>query len=63
MKLAEEFVRVLGCGMSHESKLRTVRQIQADALRYAANLSGEERDAFLLALADKLDPQKPHPKP
>lgn len=43
--------------------IATIKKIQADALRYAANMSGETRDAFLLALADKLDPQPPHLKP
>lgn len=40
-----------------------VESVQADALRYAANLSGDSKDMFLLALADQLDPQPPHPKP
>jgi len=33
-----------------------VRKIQAEALRFAANLSGELHRRYVLELADKLDP-------
>ena len=35
--------------------IRTVRRIQADALRYAADMSGDERGEFLHQKADELD--------
>ena len=40
-----------------------VRQIQADAIRWATNLTGDLHRLICLEKADELDPPKPHPKP
>ncbi len=61
MNAAEDWAAIM-LGDIYENTL-LARRIQADCLRYAANMSGEERETFLLELADKLDPQPPHPKP
>ncbi len=68
MKRAEEWAALdpafcVDSDCTSEELVAFIRKVQADGLRYAANLSGDERDAFLLALADKLDPQPAHPKP
>ncbi len=43
--------------------IATIKKIQADALRYAANMSGDGKNIVLLAMAEELDPQPPHLKP
>lgn len=60
MRKAEEWLSYFDSHSELEfaRMLVVVRQIQADGLRYAANLSGEERTTFLLKLADELDPPK-----
>jgi hypothetical protein len=56
MKTAEAWIAVLND--NRQSWTVTVRQIQADALRYAANLSGLSHRTYILARADELDPPK-----
>ncbi len=68
MKLAETWAHDValeeGWGNDQEwAEVIFIRKVQADALRYAANLSGEQRDTFLLALADQLDPSLPKLEP
>ena len=58
MKEAEDWQVNLVCSQSHWDRLVLIRAIQADALRWAANLSGEEATEFILKEADKLDPPK-----
>lgn len=43
-------------GVLDARSLRIVRWIQADALRYAANMSGDLKNTVLLKEADELDP-------
>lgn len=56
MRDAEEWIGSLGNGQSALLSVSDVRQIQADALRWAANLSGDLSVVTALEKADELDP-------
>jgi len=55
MRLAEEWVLSLDVVGRVDQAIRAVRHIQADALRYAANMSGDIKNVKLLEEADELD--------
>lgn len=55
MKKAEEWVLALDVPGSPVAAIRTVRCIQADALRYAADMSGDMKNVILLKEADELE--------
>ena len=64
MKPAEEWADIMIGDIN--GNLVLARQIQADALRYAASLSGELHRVHLLALAEELETpgySVPKPKP
>ena len=48
-----------GAIATEERLIKYAQRIQADALRYAANMSGELRVSQLLKEADELDPLNP----
>lgn len=59
MKKAEEWILMFDLvsgGIMDARAVRIVRWIQADALRYAANMSGDLKNVALLKEADELDP-------
>lgn len=56
MKSAEEWQLNLACSQSHWDRLQLIRAIQADALRWAANLTGVLSRVTALDKADELDP-------
>lgn len=62
MRLAEEWVLSMDVPPLSVREVRVIRAIQADALRYAANMTGDLKNVYLLKEADELDPQgKPEP--
>ncbi len=68
MRRAEEWTALdpafcVDSDCTSEELLAFIRKVQADALRYATNLSGDNKNRFLIALADQLDPQPAHPTP
>jgi hypothetical protein len=57
MKNAEEWLIAVE-NVGPTKHVHIIRQIQADALRWAANLSGSLHRAWALEAAEKLDPQR-----
>lgn len=56
MRDAEEWVLCLNVMGAREHSIKVIRLIQADAIRWAANLSGDLSVVTALEKADELDP-------
>lgn len=56
MKSAEDWQVSLVCSKTHWDRLVLIRAIQADALRWAANLAGPLHRQRAIEKADELDP-------